>query len=217
MTIKIVEPKVANNPAEYIIKTDKLKEKEKLTEEEPTAYLMISEEECPNCKQSNKKLGLRCQFHELIFEAKQDALKEWRKKIEDRIADHDKALKKLNKEKKDLEEKAYYYGNKQALEKLNAINLAIFGVESSKKELKSLVESDGIPQTSKIPIKEQNESAIDVSKDNKDGAKNPVLVEKCSSENSKDNKSTMTIHSVEVVTPELIAKSMFPKKKDDKK
>jgi len=93
----------------------------------------------------------------------------------------------------------------------------LFGYDDIISELKSLVESDGIPQTSKIPIKEQNESAIDVSKGNKDGVQDPVLVEKYSSENSKDNKSIITIHSVEVVTPELIAKSMFPKKKDDKK
>jgi hypothetical protein len=40
---------------------------------------------------------------------------------------------------------------------------------------------------------------------------------KDSLENEKEKGGIITIHSVDVVTPELISKSMFPKKKDDKK
>lgn len=96
--------------------------------------------DCKTCKSFQKnalKIKEFTDAKEQEIKDKKD--KEWTEKINNRLIDHDKALEKLYKEKIILEEKAYYYGNKQSLEKLNAINLAIFGVESSKKELKFLL------------------------------------------------------------------------------
>ena len=56
--------------------TKKVEELEKIIEdaEEPTAYLMISEDECKACEKSDKAIGVRCGFHRLIRDSKKEAL-----------------------------------------------------------------------------------------------------------------------------------------------
>jgi esterase/lipase len=75
-----------------------MKELEKEIPEEPTAYLMLLEEECPKCNESDKKLGLRCQFHELIFEAKENERNKIISIIDKRIEELENKIKQAKEQ-----------------------------------------------------------------------------------------------------------------------
>jgi hypothetical protein len=245
MTIKIVEPKVANNPAEYIIKTDKLKEKEKLKKYFEENYLKntcfdtldgllkdktLVEVNAPRALIAVELIGVWKGLNDKQFEQKE--------------------IERLNKEIDGLKGSKRWYSEEQIGEFHIQINKQSEEINQLKPQLIDSLEIIGKIRarvTNQIHRKDgaYDQTAEDIRKSllendlcdkilifKETGTEYPCSFKrnhkglhsfedsrniKDSLENEKEKGGIITIHSVDVVTPELISKSMFPKKKDDKK